>query len=309
MQGKVNTTTNLPAGVSVSLQTLLKLRAGAKSIKLSRRKKLRTQLLGGHNAVMRGRGMDFDEVRSYQAGDDIRHMDWRVTARTGKPHIKLYHEERERPVYLVIDMSPSLFFGSRICFKSVMAAKVAALLAWATVDNGDRVGGIIFGKQKEIDFRPRSRMRGLLPLLKALANNEIPEAETSNENALSNTLKKLRTVAKPGSALFIISDFANVNIEANKQLSLMAPHIDITACQLYDDLERTLPPPNRYPITDGKNIITIDTGSKKFCRAFHQQTILYQSTLEETFIKLNIPLLQIATHDDPLKKLRGMLQC
>ncbi|NKB46587.1 MAG: DUF58 domain-containing protein, partial [Legionellales bacterium] len=156
---------NQATAITVSLTQLIQLRFAAQLIDLRAHKRVRSQLLGGHLSSLRGRGMEFDEVRAYQAGDDIRTMDWRVTARTNKPHIKLYHEERERPVLLLVDFRPAMFFGTRVTFKSVIAAKVAALLGWAAIANGDRLGGVVFSGKDHVELRPRTRQHGTSPFL------------------------------------------------------------------------------------------------------------------------------------------------
>ena len=112
---------------------------------------------GSNVSRLRGRGMDFAEVRNYQAGDEIRHMEWRVTARTGKPHVKLYEEERERPVIILTDFNPSMYFGTRLAFKSVIAARLAAILAWTVVKQGDRVGGFLLSAHHHHRMMRRAR--------------------------------------------------------------------------------------------------------------------------------------------------------
>lgn len=124
---------------------------------------------GNHISKVRGRGMDFSEVRHYQAGDEIRHMEWRVTARTGRPHVKIYQEERERPVVILTDFNPSMIFGTRIAFKSVVAARLAALLAWTVIKQGDRVGGVFFSATQHSEFTPKARDLSMLPMLAALS--------------------------------------------------------------------------------------------------------------------------------------------
>ncbi|MGF1528710.1 MAG: DUF58 domain-containing protein, partial [Candidatus Competibacterales bacterium] len=156
-------------GVIVGVDDLIELRQQAAAAALPRRQMAHSPRAGTVGSRFRGRGMDFQESRVYQPGDDIRTMDWRVTARTGRPHTKLYTEERERPVFCLVDFSPSMFFGSRRMFKSVAAAKLAALIAWATVAGGDRVGGFLFGGGEHLEFPPRGGRRGVLPLLQGLA--------------------------------------------------------------------------------------------------------------------------------------------
>jgi len=121
-----------------------------------------------------GRGIDFEETRIYQPGDDIRTMDWRVTARTGKPHTKVYREERERPTFFLVDYNPSMFFGSKVAFKSVIAAKTAAILAWAAAREGNRVGGLVFSGNLLRTTPLKASSHGVLPLLKSLANVSSP---------------------------------------------------------------------------------------------------------------------------------------
>lgn len=129
-------------GVIAELNELIDLRRYAQSIRYQ--PEGRAIRAGNHLSKLRGRGMDFAEVRNYQAGDEIRHMEWRVTARTGRPHVKIYQEERERPVVILADFNPSMIFGTRVAFKSVVAARLAAMLVWTVIKQGDRVGGVFF---------------------------------------------------------------------------------------------------------------------------------------------------------------------
>nr|WP_241480308.1 DUF58 domain-containing protein [Legionella norrlandica] len=118
---------------------------------------------GNHISKFRGRGMDFAEVRNYQAGDEIRHMEWRVTARTGRPHVKIYQEERERPVIMLVDFNPSMIFGTKIAFKSVVAARLASLLAWTVIKQGDRVGGSFFLLRNTANLFPEEEIQESSP--------------------------------------------------------------------------------------------------------------------------------------------------
>ncbi len=144
-------------GLHLSLSQLLRLRARSSLLDISRGRRIRSRLAGGYLSPFRGRGLEFDEVRAWEQGDDPRTMDWRVTARTGTPHVKIYREERERPVILLADLGPSMRFGTRRALKSVACAEAAALIAWAAADNGDRVGGIVHGGGQRYAVRPRSR--------------------------------------------------------------------------------------------------------------------------------------------------------
>lgn len=155
-------------GIAVSLASLIAARAEALRLGLGAAGRVLSTRAGGHLSPFRGSGAEHDESRVYVPGDDPRHMDWRVTARSGCAHVKVYRDERERPLWLLVDQGAPMRFGTRVAFKSVIAARAAALLGWAGVEHGDRVGGLVFDEQWRSEHRPASRQRGLLPLLHAL---------------------------------------------------------------------------------------------------------------------------------------------
>ena len=161
-------------GVYVSMDELVALQAADLSLDLRGRRKALTAVAGQHRSSFRGRGIDFDEVRIYQPGDDVRNIDWRVTARTGRVHTKLFREERERPVYLVVDQRESMFFGTQKAFKSVVAARIAALLAWASRDHGDRIGGFLFNDRDVQELRPKEGKKGIQTFFRLLINHAPP---------------------------------------------------------------------------------------------------------------------------------------
>ena len=146
-------------GAFVTLEQLFDQRHVAKSIELDYQSRSRLGMSGSHISKHKGRGVDFEEFRAYQPGDDIRQIDWRVTARTGRPFTKVFREERERPVIIGIDQCHNMFFGSQVAFKSVVAAEAAAIICWTTVDNGDRVGGVV---RRGPAGRRRRRLEGRL---------------------------------------------------------------------------------------------------------------------------------------------------
>lgn len=218
---------------------------------------------GNHLSKLRGRGMDFSETRNYQAGDEIRHMEWRVTARTGRPHVKVYQEERERPVVILVDFNPSMYFGTRIAFKSVIAARLAALIAWTAAKQGDRVGGFVFSAVTHHEFIPRCRQAGVLPFLASLSHYTCEHNPKSlrmpDARSLSHALLRLRRVAKPGSIVVLISDFYNLDSDSERHLSRLSQHNDILAYHVCDPLELAPPKPAQYAITNGQQEILLDT--------------------------------------------------
>ena len=293
-------------GTTVSLKHLVRLRAQALGLSLRSGKKVATAMAGSYASPFRGRGMDFDEVRVYQPGDDIRTMDWRVTARTGRPHTKLFREERERPVFFLVDQSPTMQFGTRGAFKSVIASETAALLAWASRDAGDRIGALVFSGNRHVELRPVSGQRGVLHLLKTLV--EGPSAEvTDDTGAMARTLARLRHVARPGSMIVMLSDFRHLDNEGERHISYLAQHNDILAIFIYDALEMELPPPGRYNIGDGQRVFTIDTAQTKRRSLYRQRFEARRQQVERLFRGHGIGLLELATHQPVAETLRASL--
>lgn len=246
----------LTTGTTVSVEELVRLRAYVGEAARGSRQALRTSQAGPHLSRFRGRGMDFDEVRAYQPGDDVRYIDWRVTARTGKPHTKLFAEERERPVFLVIDQGDSMRFGTRVAFKSAIAARLGALLAWHAAKHGDRIGALLFADNRHTELRPLGGQRGALQLIRALATSQ--HIATSNAtSALSHALARLSRTAKPGSLAYLISDFRHFDDSAERDLARLARHIDVVMILVYDPLEMHAPPPGHYRISDGQEVVSL----------------------------------------------------
>jgi len=245
-------------GVSIFLPDLLALRGEARHLDITPRGKLLATRSGGHLSRFRGRGMEFDESRVYQPGDDVRNMDWRVTARAGAPHVKLFREERERPVWLLVDLGPSMRFGTRVAFKSVVAAHAAALLGWAAADQGDRVGGLVFDETRHFEHRPAARTRGLLPLLQALAQAPISGAAGGHRD-LTEAALHLQRLVRPGSLVFLLSDFAGVTEGRSAWLAQLGVGCELVLVHLYDPLEVVAPPPGLYPVSDGSRRGVLDT--------------------------------------------------
>jgi uncharacterized protein (DUF58 family) len=192
----------------VSAASLIALHRDAVNLPL-KANKIGSRMSGQYISAFKGRGMEFDEVRPYQAGDDVRSIDWRVTARTDKPHTKLFREERERPILLWLDLRRSMFFGSRNYFKSVLAAKAASLLAWSTAQHGDRLGGLIFSENHHEEIRPRRGKSATLHFIQKIAEHSAWDNDQSNyqESTSTDAIHRLRRVAKPGSLIFLLSDF------------------------------------------------------------------------------------------------------
>ncbi len=253
--------------------------------------------------------MDFDETRIYQPGDDIRNMDWRVTARTGQPHSKIFKEERERPVFFITDLGASMHFATRGAFKSVIAARATALLAWAAVDHGDRVGGIIFSEKRHVELPPKARQHGVLRLLKTLEKlDSHSDAESSPPpQRLAQALNRLRRIINPGSLIFILSDFYHFDEECRRHFSYLARHNDIAGILIRDNLEITPPPPGIYNISNGSSISILNTSNKMLQQKYQDFFQKKYERLEKIFRKQRARLIELSTHQDTLDELHKEL--
>lgn len=229
-------------GVDVELEELLSYKQHATlSIKTRHLSKAR-QLSGNYLANIKGRGMEFAEVRHYQPGDDVRTIDWAVTARTGKAHTKLFQEEKERPVFLLVDLSDSMIFGSELVFKSVQACHLAALLAWQAKQRNDRLGGIIFNQQDVAELKPSSRNKALMGFLHH--NQQLCKKmayKSVQKQSLLLQLKRLSHIVQTGSQVHLISDFSQLDDACYKLINLMRRHNQVTIWQINDPLESHLP--------------------------------------------------------------------
>jgi uncharacterized protein (DUF58 family) len=244
-------------GVRVDLDELIAMRLRAR-----RFARPVARVSGGHAAThasrFRGRGVDYVESRAYQPGDDIRQMDWRLTARSGRPHTKLFQEEREQSVLLILDHNPSMRFGTRVRFKSVQAARAAAFVAWAAVQGGDRVGAVGFGPGLNAEVRPSGGPRGALRVLRALVEwDRIATAGGSGE-PLSSALQRAHRLAHPGTRVVLFTDGFAADAAAEGPLSLLAEHCDVATALLSDPLEQIAPPPARYALRSDSGRVMVD---------------------------------------------------
>jgi uncharacterized protein (DUF58 family) len=295
--------------VSVSQAGLIRLAGPARAIALNvlRVNSLQT---GAYVSRFRGRGMEFDESRPYQPGDDPRSIDWRVTARSTTAYTKLFREERERPVLIAVDLRANMHFATQGCFKSVNASRAAALLSWAAHHRGDRLGGLIFGDTTHRELKPRLGRRAALRFVHELVEHPDwvrHDAQARTEDALTQAMSALRRVARPGSLVVVISDFAGFSRAAQSYLSSVARHNEVLAVFLSDPLERELPPPGRYRLVSPDDELAIDTYAAPARRDYEHA---YEERLEEleTFChRYGVHLMPMSTDDDPVSALQTAL--
>ena len=294
--------------VRVSSHDLIALRSRVRGLNLRGRRPARSALAGVHGSRFRGRGMDYLESRHYQPGDDIRSLDWRLTARTVEPYTKVFHEERERPVVTLVDFSPSMFFATRGAFKSVQAARAAALVGWAAAARGDRIGGLLFnGGHRELP--PTGGRRGALRLIQALVEAGDPAHPAQPApGGLSHALQRLRRVARPGSLVYLISDFYDRDDLTSPGLALLRRHNDLVLVQVVDPLEQAPPPPGRYAVTDGERRGLLDTVRRANRDAYAEYFTRHHAAVHRLAGEHQLPLLQLGTEDDPLLVLQVPLR-
>lgn len=297
----MNTDSDLRAGVVATLAELIALRGQA-----SRSAAVAATgcAPGGHAAGHRSRGMEFSEARPYQSGDDVRSIDWRQTARRGKPYTKLFQEERERPVSLLVDLGPGMRFGTRLAFKSVVAARAAALLAWSAVAAGDRVGGIVWDGAAQHEVRPQGRHHGALALLRRLA--DVSAGQCGEAAALAMPLRALKRTLRPGTTAVLISDFHALDGESEQAIGALAAHGDVALVHVYDAFEAEAPPAGLYRVTDGSRHITLDLRSVAARDHYEAAFAARRLALQRLARHASLRLLSVATHENPAR-VPGML--
>lgn len=235
---------------------------------------------GQQQSLWRGRGMEFDEVRHYQAGDDIRSIDWHVTARTGKTHTKLFREEKEQAVFVCVDQSASMQFGSQLLFKSVFACHLAAALAWNTVQQGNRIGGLFFHETGTREIKPQSRQQGALRFIQTLVQfagtaTQQEQTATPSQQSFHRTLKRLLSLAPPGAQIYLMSDFLHLDEQSLILLKGLKRHCAVTALHISDPFEQELPQATMpLKINDGQHQALLPLHNPAYLKAYQQQSSL-----------------------------------
>ncbi len=265
---------------------------------------------GGYRSRFRGRGMEFAEVRAYLPGDDVRSIDWRVTARRGKVHTKLFHEERERPVLLALDYRRPMFFATRGRFKAVQASQLAALLAWQALSRGDRIGGFIFSEERNLELRPQLGKKAVLQLLRQMVADPVwqrsPHRPFAPQQRLATTLQRLHRVARPGSLILLLSDFNQWDEPVEKQLALLGRHCELGLVHCFDPFEAELPPAGSYRLSDGERDLTIATADRRLRQQYQHNFTQRRQQLEDFCRRQHSRLFSLPTDGDPLECLSGV---
>ena len=302
---------NTQDGVYTDLKSLVRLRFSAQGFNYLPRQSARSLLSGRKRSQLRGRGLDFDELRHYKPGDDIRNMDWRATNRTGKPHVRVYKEERDRPVIVVVDQRLPMFFGSIKKMKSVVAAEIAAITAWRVLAVGDRIGAILFNDTAIIEAKPTRDERRVIGWLGKLAamNDElhINASQKNNPNALAQALDQLERTIGHDYLVVLISDFYGWNDATRAALRRMNRHNDIVCSLIYDPLERDISKADNLIVSDGEFQLRIDSTRQALAKEFEASFKSSLAQVQGELKRHGIPVLPVDTVTPAADQLRETL--
>jgi uncharacterized protein (DUF58 family) len=256
-------------------------------------------------SLFRGRGMELEDLRAYQPGDDVRHMEWRATARSGRPITKVFREERQRLVYLVIDRGPTMAFGTRRELKAATAARVAALLAFSALARQERVAGLVWNGDGEQSFPATRTLDGTLRLLRAAIApmNMSPSAET--ETAF---LERLDRAVERGSSIYLISDFHNFDERQQTVLRHLAERCELTAIQVVDPAEEQLSGVGKMRLRDpGGGLHIVDTDDARLRERYAAVMAERAASLRKALHGAGVSFVRVSTRDDTLRQLDQLL--
>jgi uncharacterized protein (DUF58 family) len=295
----------------VTTDELVRLRHKARGFSFLPRQPVHSILTGRHASRLRGRGLNFEELRPYYPGDDTRTIDWNATARLRDPFIRVYTEERDRAVMLLVDQRLSMFFGSRRATKSVVAAEIAGAAAWRVTSLGDRIGAVVFSDEDVETIKPQARDAGALAVIDAIvrANRKLPGniLGTSRPAAFNTALQHAAAFLKHDGLLCLITDAAGSDDETVERVTALTAHNDVLSIFVYDPLEAGLPQIGPAIVAEAEGQIEIDTDSSGLRRRFAQAFAERRSRIEGFSRKRSIPVLPIRADLDPIEQLRELL--
>jgi len=302
--------TGMP-GVYIDLDDLIALEYRGRKVSFLPRQPVHSLLSGRFASRMRGRGLNFEEIRDYRSGDDVRSIDWKVTARLQKPHVRVFNEERDRQALLVVDQRLSMFFGSRLAMKSVTAAEAAAIGAWRVLGVGDRVGAIVFNDRDLVEIKARRSRATVLQILNAVvAQNRalgVGRGLASAPSMLNTALEHATRRALHDAAVIVISDFDGADDATRKMIGAMTRHNNVVALLVHDPLQSDLPASASMTVTDGELQIELEVGRASVRRSLEQAT---EARLKGVFAwtrELGVPVLPLSAAEETARQLRRLL--
>jgi uncharacterized protein (DUF58 family) len=298
-------------GVYVELDDLVRLQHKASGFSFLPRQPVHSILSGRHTSKLRGRGLNFEELRNYLPGDDTRNIDWKVTARTRTPYVRVYTEEKDRTVWLLIDQRIGMFFGSRQRMKSVVAAEVAAISAWRVLSAGDRVGALVFNDTEISVIRPhRSRERVMQILKQVVKKNRALSANSDlkpDAGKLNEALKQVSILARHDCLVCLITDGDGINPETRKHITRLSEHNDVLTSLIFDPLEKDMPAAGRLRFADGEGQLEADTSNRKLRMAFQGEFEKKLERIQSASRRFSIPVLALDTINPVPDQIRDAL--
>lgn len=263
--------------------------------------RLTSDMAGDVKSVFKGRGMEFEEVRAYNFGDDIRDIDWRVTARKSEPFTKIYHEEKDREIVVLLDFSASMLFGTRHELKSVTAAKLAALIGWMTLKNKDRFGLLLFDGANTTYYKPQNNFKTLMALFQIIADKSLQALKTAQSGDITSALKVYELSHKGQATLFILSDFYQVGGESFKNIAALARKQQVYCVNIFDVLEEIAPVAGVYAAQNDALKVVFDSASERFSGDYRQYFATRRAELRRNCQKFFCKYMEIRT-DKPIFK-------
>jgi len=298
-------------GIYAELDDLVRLQHKASGFSFLPKQPVHSILSGRHTSKLRGRGLNFEELRNYLPGDDTRNIDWKVTARTRTPYVRVYTEEKDRTVWLLIDQRIGMFFGSRHRMKSVVAAEVAAISAWRVLSAGDRVGALVFSDTEISVIRPhRSRERVMQILKQVVKKNRALSANNDlkpDTGKLNEALKQVSILARHDCLVCLITDGDGINPETRKHITRLSEHNDVLTALIFDPLEKDMPAAGRLRFADGEGQIEADTSNRKLRMAFQGEFGKKLERIQSASRRFSIPVLALDTIDPVPDQIRDAL--
>jgi len=299
-----------PPGVYSNLDDLIRIQFKARNFSFLPQQPVTSVLSGRYASRLRGRGLNFEEIRRYLPGDDIRTMDWKVTARTRSPHVRVYTEEKDRAILLVVDQRINMFFGTRDKLKSVTAAELAALGAWRAVAVGDRIGAVVFNDAELFDIRPQRSQKTVMSILgNVVQMNHALRADTPvepNAGMLNRALEKALQLVSHDGLIVMISDFFGVDEQTERLTARIAEHNDVLALLVHDPI-RLQPAEERVTVSDGSLQMEIDFADKHVREKLAENYREEQEHITRFLNRLAAPLLMVSNKGDVVDQVRRLL--
>lgn len=292
-------------GIYSDIAELLAFRFHVKRKKLSHQQRLISAKAGYHQAVRKGRGMTFTEVREYQAGDEIRHIDWKVTARTQKTHTKVFTEELEKPIICVTQQTPQLFFGSQVRFKTVQAMNITALIGWIALNKGDKFGGQVFNHLCNVWNKPKQNHKSLLQFMHQgiELQSQIKSPVEQDNHCWEQQLEQVKKQIGSGNRLFLIGHFLEQSSRFFQQLAQLKKRNQITLIHIFDPLDKVLPTAGALSFSNGFSRFRFDTDARSLRQKYQADYQQRWQDLKNECGKYHIPVIEVNSSENPLTEL------